>query len=96
MTHSGSLELAWDRCSLDASGGGTKGVALPGFTSQPQNAMAAAYWLSPQQIHLSVGRNGSEGRWSGGGGGRRRRRRRRPAGMRGAAFGTLHGFRSLC
>ena len=44
MPHNLRCLLACDRCSLDASGGGTKGVALPGFTSQPQNAMAAAVW----------------------------------------------------
>ena len=59
----GKLLLTCDRWSLDVSGGGTNGTALPGFTSQPQNAMALHRTLerSLQTSLRAQGRGGEEG-----------------------------------
>lgn len=38
-----SRRLTWDTCSLTASGGGTNGTGLPGFTSTPQNDILPSF-----------------------------------------------------
>lgn len=97
-----SMHPTCERCSLEASGGGTNGVALPGLTSQPQNAIAAA---CPRLLKALPGRVAAPSciRWdwsreaSRAGGGQvaaaavQRRRARRLLGG-GGLGGVMHGF----